>query len=329
MLRACPSGAIPLARLLDPSDKAAHGALVSGLMSGCSAVLIRLPAESARVMRKMDEAAHLYFENRAHKEWDSVDVQLPAVGPMPVRVGWRRPSAAKECIRWFSNGDRRRAAPPVCGSLDHLSRAAQRSLRHVLESCLRLVLGALSARPVSDAAVRRLLSDLPPDMTQPHADRTPRSNAALDVFYYHNSAQAASVPNCEPHIDRGFLSAVVVAHVECLVLHDRQTGEWCSVRRLWPDAVACADVVVFCNAELQQCAASARWPCDPGLWPAGAELLACTHAVAKAERPRVSLSYEVRACFGAREPAAWLTEWLAREGERRSERPRKRRRSAE
>ncbi|KAL3911555.1 MAG: hypothetical protein SGPRY_008649, partial [Prymnesium sp.] len=118
--------------------------------------------------------------------------------------------------------DARRATPSVGGSLDRLARGARRALHGVLEAACAHVLASFGAPP--PFAVRCLLDD---------QRANPSRNFALDIFYYPNEEEErGSTLNCDPHVDRGYLSALVVSRVEGLMLRNRYTGEWSRVRRI-------------------------------------------------------------------------------------------------
>lgn len=87
------------------------------------------------------------------------------------------------------------------------------------------------------------------------------------------------------------------------------------MEEIWPEAIPCRDVIVLCNAELQ--ALSSSWMCTHShrLGKRGVELAACTHAVARADSPRVSISYELRPSFGVGEPVERLGEWMRGQAE--------------
>ena len=153
----------------------------------------------------------------------------PAIGPLPVRLGWRRPSEAKELFRAF----RGCAAPYPAAPrrLATLARAAERLLHRTLCACLAAVLRAAGAC-ASRSAVQELLVGC-----DAGGSGAASYNCAFDLFHYPNAAAAAATPysNCGPHVDRGFLSAIVMSQVPGLVLWDR--GE--RTRAAAADAAPC------------------------------------------------------------------------------------------
>ena len=82
------------------------------------------------------------------------------------------------------------------------------------------------------------------------------TNCAFDLFHYHNhrsssanGSQRTDMANCGPHIDRGYLSALVFSPVPGLLLRDTSAGAeaggvaaggaaegggWVEPHRRWP-----------------------------------------------------------------------------------------------
>ena len=133
-----------------------------------------------------------------------------------------------------------------------------------------------------------------------------RLNCALDLFYYSNGATAVS-PNCAPHVDRGYLSAIVVSDVPGLVLLDCG-ARLVSPSQMWPSARPHEHTVVLVNHALQALDATGWGKESPVPADGPPPLVACTHAVAKASAPRLSISYELRPAFGtgADDPVGWV-----------------------
>ena len=134
-----------------------------------------------------------------------------------------------------------------------------------------------------------------PPGAPPHHDAPDRLSAPcspLDVFYYSNDPRCGA-PNCDVHVDRGWLSCVPVAAVPGLQLQSQISGRWLAIEEV---LTPYRDVVVFVNMELQCAvdgagAASQRGKRGPTPW-----LVSCTHRVVKADTgtPRLSLNYELR-----------------------------------
>tara|TARA_B110001452_G_C15197685_1_gene415688 strand:+ start:556 stop:1455 length:900 start_codon:yes stop_codon:yes gene_type:complete len=288
---------ISIARLAR-AEPHAVAALHAGLRSGVGAALVKHRRAHALILARLRRAsAEFFLEPTAAKAAASNHSSCPAFGPMPVLVGWRRPSDSKELYRSFA-GESLPASTP--GRLRTLACAAQRLLHHALVVCLRTILRAAGAR-CSARAVRELLVG-----TQKGAQRL---NCALDLFYYPNDAAAVS-PNCTPHVDRGYLSAIVVSDVPGLVLLDGAARRLVSPCQIWPRARPHEHTVVLVNHALQALDATG-WSNTSPVVPTNNEpppLMACTHAVTKASAPRLSISYELRPAFGtgADDPVEWV-----------------------
>ena len=114
-------------------------ALLAGLRAGVGAALVRHTPAQAVILARLEVAASEFFAAApAVKAAASADASCPAVGPMPVRLGWRRPSVAKELWRTFRGCDAPFPAAPR--RLATLARAAARLLHRTLITCLRAVL---------------------------------------------------------------------------------------------------------------------------------------------------------------------------------------------
>lgn len=115
--------------------------------------------------------------------------------------------------------------------------------------------------------------------------------------------EVASVLNCDVHIDRGYMSAVVCSTVPGLRVLDSATGVWIPVSlsvffhplcyiapiRLTNGQVelmleAHSHVIVFPCFELQELLGKGS----------SSVLHACVHRVDKADKPRLSFNYELR-----------------------------------
>ena len=277
---------ISLARLARDNPRAASR-LTTSLRSGVSAALLRLtPADGVILSRLTDAAEEFFAADEPIKADASALALCAAVGPQPVRLGWRRPSAAKVLYRHFAGSPC--PLPAMPRRFRTLLRAARRLLHRALVACLRTVLREAGAR-CSQRAVRALLS--PGASSKPTAAKAPL-NCPLDLYRYGNDAAAATVPNCSAHVDRGLLSAVVLSPVSGLMLWDAEVGAFVAPERRWPGAAPHRHAVILVNHALQ--ALDTTGPPPPRQPP----LIACTHEVRKAEVPRISISYELRAASG-------------------------------
>ena len=102
------------------------------------------------------------------------------------------------------------------------------------------------------------------------------SSSPFDLMYYPNNAAAARVPNTTPHVDSpGLVTVIPVAATPGLRGRDR-SGRWRDVEATGRPG----EVVILVDAALQALSKGA--------------LEACTHEVAKAAEPRLSLVYELR-----------------------------------
>ena len=83
--------------LIARGEPRACASLLAGLRSGVGAALVRHTPAQALILARLDSAAQEFFEASpdAAKAKDAVEALCPAVGPLPVLLGWRRPSAAK------------------------------------------------------------------------------------------------------------------------------------------------------------------------------------------------------------------------------------------
>ena len=103
------------------------------------------------------------------------------------------------------------------------------------------------------------------------------SSSPFDLMFYPNDAAAARVPNSSPHVDSpGLVTVIPVAATPGLRVRDR-SGRWRDVEATGRPG---EEVVILMDAALQALSKGA--------------LEACTHEVAKAVEPRLSLVYELR-----------------------------------
>lgn len=103
------------------------------------------------------------------------------------------------------------------------------------------------------------------------------SSSPFDLMFYPNGDAARAVPNSTPHVDSpGLVTVIPVAATPGLRVRDR-SGRW---RDVEAGGRPCEHVVILVDAALQALSKGA--------------LEACTHEVAKADEPRLSLVYELR-----------------------------------
>ena len=133
-----PRRPISVARIARQEPRAV-AALLAGLRAGVGAALVRHTRAEALILARLELAAAEFFAAApAVKAAASAVASCPAVGPTPVRLGWRRPSAAKELWRTFRGCDA--PFPEAPRRLATLARAAGRLLHRTLVACLRAVL---------------------------------------------------------------------------------------------------------------------------------------------------------------------------------------------
>ena len=263
---------IPLSDLASPS---AHRRLIASFKSA-SAAAIRLSPAAAQTLQSLHDLGEAFFAlPSTEKEACQHVAKIDSAGPVPVLVGYRRPSPAKELLRVYG-----RCLPPK--RLPRPLRVALARARALLDGVLRSCLLALGRRDVSCRAMRRRLR---------------AGCAPLDLFSYCNSTPT---PNCTEHVDRGLLHAIVASPVPGLELRAPPDGvgapRWTTPLELWPGLTAHRDVIILVNHELQQLSAEPAGVDDEISSPwAGEPLVACTHRVTKAAgRRRLSISYELR-----------------------------------
>ena len=205
-------------------DPSADVRLASGLSGPMSCALVQLTAAQAKDVRALSKEATRFFRlPPARKRPCCASVQLSSVGPTAVLQGYREPNGAKELLRLFA-GCRSPTSLPL--SLRRLAQRVSNVLDDLLTCCLRSILRSVGGRHLSRRAVRGLV----------------RANKVLDLFAYHNSEP--SLQNCEEHIDRGLLHAIVASPIDGLQLRSVDDGAP-SMRWLCPDRTqSCPDDVV-------------------------------------------------------------------------------------
>lgn len=264
-------------------------AVLSASLSGrFAAVLVELTDAQSHASRALHLEAQRFFKQNARKHCGFA-TSLPNVGPSVVMQGYRG-CAVKELIRLFAGC---RAPPDLPAALRRSAARMARELDSLLTRCLRCIIRSKNAG-VSERALRRLI----------------KKNKCLDLFNYFNSV-GSQLPNCEAHVDRGFLHAIVASPVDGLELQSNADGTWHAPHALWPQITPHAHAVVFVNDALAQLseswspAAGAR--ADEPRSRHDEPLVACTHRVVRSKAgpvPRLSISYELRPAADA-EPEAW------------------------
>ena len=235
----------------------------------CGAMLVRVPARHARSLRRAHRLATRFFAlPRERKERCRRTSLLPAVGPAPVVTGHWQPTEAKEMLRVFD------AIPP---NLPRPLRIALGEARSVLHELLLHCMLRCCHRAGYKASLRSLRYQC-------------RGCCPLDIFLYHNRP-GCSTPNCTPHVDRGYLHAIVASPIDGLELlnrgGDEEASAWRPPHELWPHMEPCADVIILANDALAQLSCG---------WATEHRYHACIHRVvgSRAGTPRLSISYELR-----------------------------------
>ena len=86
--------------------------------------------------------------------------------------------------------------------------------------------------------------------------RCRQTYSVIDVMRYSNhDLRDGAAPNCDPHTDRGLLSAVPCAAVPGLVVRDAYSGEWLSIEA---KGEPYRDVCVFVNSALESVLGAGR-----------------------------------------------------------------------
>ena len=260
------------------SSSAESAALHDAICGPHSAALIRLTKAQTNDLRTLHQEGLRFFKrSEQFKQSCSSDLHSPSIGAMPVLNGYRTPSDAKELLRLFEGP---RSPSNLPRQLRRASARGSAILNALLLRCLQSILKSAGGRAVSTRAMRRIV----------------RQNRVLDIFSYHNRPQASgaiAVNNCEPHVDRGFLHAIVASPVDGLQL--QVNGVWRPPHEIWPQITPHAHVIVFVNDALQTLSRSWTQP-----------LSACTHRVVRSAAgavQRLSISFELRPAADADENA--------------------------
>jgi len=170
--------------------------------------------------------------------------------------GYNRPHAAKEVLRL------RRGGPPppvdVSAAFD------------VVERCACAAWCAVAALVPEGVYLQAMGCQI-------RSSGGAISSSPFDLMFYPNDDAARAVPNSTPHVDSpGLVTVIPVALTPGLRVRDR-SGRW---RDVEAGGRPCEHVVILVDAALQALSKGA--------------LEACTHEVAKADEPRLSLVYELR-----------------------------------
>lgn len=231
--------------------------------------VVRLPKRHALALQRVHRLGYRFFKNSSLQLKQSCrrSTTIPALGAAAVMIGHYQPSDAKELLRTFDE---------IPHALPRPLRVAMGEARSILNE---LLLGCMVAccqaagHPVSRRSLRLAC----------------RSCCPLDLFFYHNRS---SVPNCSPHVDRGFLHAIVASPVSGLEVlsNDSQGDCWRAPHELWPDIEPHAHVIILANDTLARL--SRGW--DGGEEDDGWRCEACVHRVVNERTPRLSISYELR-----------------------------------
>lgn len=228
--------------------------------------------EASIIQRAHRDALRFFSQPEGIKKECRRHVRVPAVGPEPILIGHSKPSSSKELLRQFS------AMPP---KLNPSLRRSAAQARRILHELLCRIMLAVASGHVTRRSLRQLT----------------RGACPLDFFYYYNQA-SVTVP-CTPHVDRGYLHAIVASPVPGLELYEREQpghqATWRAPSDLWPELEPMVHVVVLANDALARLSNSSTG------WRSG-RIEACVHRVVRAENvPRLSISYELRPSSQAKE----------------------------
>ena len=216
--------------------------------------IVALDAADALAVRQCAEAGLAYFTLPESTKRTHRHVFSDAGGAG--LCGWNKPHAAKEVLRLRRGGP----PPPVAAAaaFDVVERCACAAWCAVASLVpVHVDLQAMGCRVGSGGG----------DVV---------SSSPFDLMYYPNNAAAARVPNSTPHVDSpGVVTVIPVAATPGLRVRDR-SGRWRDVEATGRPG----EVVILVDAALQALSKGA--------------LEACTHEVAKADEPRLSLVYELR-----------------------------------
>jgi hypothetical protein len=139
----------------------------------------------------------------------------------------------------------------------------------------------------------------------------------FDLFHYYNTDRPdAPSGNCEPHVDRDFLSAVW-SPVDGLQLWSRTRARWESPanQRLLCGQCASASASSLANDEIITVFVNSAMETLCRMLDSAKPIPACVHRVGEACSPRLSLSYELRQPPGL-SPTDWIHRLRGADGDR-------------
>jgi hypothetical protein len=220
-----------------------------------SYAVVALDAADALAVRHCAEAGLAYFTTTPEATKRTHRHVFSDAGGAGL-CGWNKPHAAKEVLRL------RRGGPPApvdaaaaFGVVERCACAAWCAVASLVPE--HVDLQAMGCRVGSGGGGAA-------------------SSSPFDLMFYQNDAAAARVPNSTPHVDSpGLVTVIPVAATPGLRVRDR-SGVWRDVEATGRPG----EVVILVDAALQALSKGA--------------LEACTHEVAKAAEPRLSLVYELR-----------------------------------
>jgi hypothetical protein len=219
-----------------------------------SYAVVALDAADALAVRQCAEAGLAYFTSTPEATKRTHRHVFSDAGGAGL-CGWNRPHAAKEVLRL------RRGGPPLpidaaaaFGVVERCACAAWCAVASLVPE--HVDLQAMGCRVGNGGGVV--------------------SSSPFDLMFYPNDAAAARVANSTPHVDSpGLVTVIPVAATPGLRVRDR-SGRWRDVEATGRPG----EVIILVDAALQALSKGA--------------LEACTHEVAKAAEPRLSLVYELR-----------------------------------
>mmetsp|Transcript_8709 Transcript_8709/g.23635 ORF Transcript_8709/g.23635 Transcript_8709/m.23635 type:complete len:331 (-) Transcript_8709:36-1028(-) len=220
-----------------------------------SYAVVALDAADALAVRHCAEAGLTYFTSTPDATKRTHRHVFSDAGGAGL-CGWNKPHAAKEVLRLRRGGP----PPPVdaaaaFGVVERCACAAWCAVASLVPEGIDLQAMGCRVGSGSEGAV---------------------SSSPFDLMFYPNDAAAARVPNSTPHVDSpGLVTVIPVAATPGLRVRDR-SGRWRDVEATGRPG----EVIILVDAALQALSKGA--------------LEACTHEVAKAGEPRLSLVYELR-----------------------------------
>ena len=219
-----------------------------------SYAVVALDAADASAVRHCAEAGLAYFTKTPEATKRTHRHVFSDAGGAGL-CGWNQPHAAKEVLRL------RRGGPPAP--------VAAAAAFDVVERCACAAWCAVASLVPEHV-------DLQAMGCRVGSGGGAVSSSPFDLMFYPNDAAAARVPNSTPHVDSpGLVTVIPVAATPGLRVRDR-SGVWRDVEATGRPG----EVVILVDAALQALSKGA--------------LEACTHEVAKADEPRLSLVYELR-----------------------------------